>query len=180
MTTLQEKLGSFCEAGLALSFDGDRIVAGETVVSGPWGLYTKDQIAAVVGVVTESMLNSQDDDGNPVYEFQGNGWRPKCPVGHILLADTENPNDRWGCEPGIFEDSSGWQGIVKEDGSVTYAKAGKPILAMPIEPGVQVKTLEGEYTSSQGAMLVVTDADKGDFFLWMPDTVEAKVKPYKG
>ncbi len=183
---ITSKLGVFAQINAnfqILNQDGspaDGIIrAGKTTVNGPWALFTKDQIARVCGIVTASMCNATDSSGNPVYEFQGNGWRPQGSVGDVLLHDANNPSDRWACKPDIFNQDSGWRGTVSEDGNITYAKPGKPILAMPIAAGQQVETLEGPIVSKEGEYLVVTNANKGDFFLWSAELIAKHVKPYQ-
>lgn len=182
---VQEKLGKFAkqadkfsitdEAGNSVSF----IEAGKTVVHGPFRLVTKDQIARVIGIVTEGMLNAKNDKGEPVYEFQGNGWRPQAKVGDILLEDADNPSDRWACGPELFG-GTGWNGTVNGDLSITYAKPGKPLLALEIPEGTIVRSREGARPAPADCLLAITKADKGDFYVWTPDVVEAYVRNYQG
>ena len=180
---LEDKLGRFARYAENLAFTDEAgnpalvIEAGVTVVSGPFKLVTKDQIARVVGLVTASMTNASNDKGNDVYEFQGNGWRPQAMVGDVLLCDAGNPADRWACKPELFG-GTGWVGTVNQDGSVTYAKAGKPQLALEVPEGTPVKSLEGVRLAPAGCLLTMTKADKGDFFLLTADVVQKYVRTY--
>lgn len=184
MVTIENLLGRFAKAAADFGITDEQgnaldvIEAGVTVVHGPFCLVTKDQIARVVGVVTESMLNAENGKGEPVYEFQGNGWRPQAKVGDILLQDADNPNDRWACGQELFG-GTGWVGTVKDDLSVTYAKPGKPLLALKVPEGTMVKSREGVRPAPAGCLLAITKAEKGDFYLWTSDVVLAYVKPYK-
>lgn len=181
---LDEKLGRFAkyaenltltdEEGKSLEF----IEAGVTVVHGPFRLVTKDQIARVTGLVTESMLNATNDKDDPVYEFQGNGWRPQAKVGDILLQDVDNPADRWACAQDLFG-GTGWIGTVTDDLSVTYSKPGKPLLALEIPEGTPIKSREGTRPAPAGCLLAFTKADAGDFYVWTADVVENYVHDYK-
>lgn len=184
---LQDKLGQFAQLGsqfAILDQDGNDVTAqgviqaGIHTVVGDWKLVTKDQIARVVGIVTPSMTNAEKD-GLPVFEFQGNGWRPQASPGDVLLQDVSNPNDQWACQPEIFQEDSGWKGTVQEDGSVTYAKPGKPLLSLELPEGITVISLEGSRDPiEKGGLLSCAKADRGDFYLWSKDVVEAYVKPY--
>jgi hypothetical protein len=186
-TKLEEKLGRF--AGLAKNFsltniDGSpatEVAAGKTVVSGSFRLVTKTQIARIIGIVTPGMTNTKNNDGQPVYRFKGNGWYPEAPVGHIILQDVNNPADIWACEPGLFG-GTGWNGTVANDEngiSVTYSKDRKPIIAVEIPVGTVVRSLEGPRTiNKEGCLLVMTDANKGDFYIYTPDVVEKYIHNY--
>jgi hypothetical protein len=185
MSKLNELLGTF--AVLSDEFkltdvDGnpvDTIEAGKTVVHGPFRLVTKDQIARVTGVVTPGMCNAQDKDGNPVYKFQGNGWEPEAKVGDILLQDVENENDRWACGADLFG-GTGWNGTASDDLSVSYAKPGKPLVALDIPEGTPVASREGSRPAPAGCLLAFTKAEKGDFYVWTSDVVEKHVNDYEG
>lgn len=154
----------------------DRIEVGKTVVHGPFRLVTKDQIAVVTGIVTESMLNVDGGSGR-VYEFQGNGWRPQARVGDILLQDADNPNDRWACGADLFG-GTGWRGSVQEDGSVIYAKPGKPLFATEIPEGILVTSREGTRPAPAGCLLAFSSADKGDFYVWTSDVVGNYIRDF--
>jgi hypothetical protein len=180
---VQDKLGRFAKFALTLSVTNEsgqplsEIKAGESVVSGPFRLVTKDQIAVVIGIVTESMLNATSKEGEKVFEFQGNGWRPQAKVGDILLQDVSNPADRWACGPGLFG-GTGWVGTAQDDGSVTYAKPGKPLLALDLPEGTVVVSREGPRAVPAGCILAITNADKGDFYVWTPDVIAKYVRDY--
>lgn len=152
----------------------DRIVAGQTIIHGPWRAATKDQIARVTGVVTESMCNGTDDSGQPIYQFQGNGWTPQANIGDVLLQDVSNADDRWSCAPALFGGSN-WNGTVAEDLSVTYAKPGKPTLVLAIPEGTIVVSLEGDRPFTADALLAIGKPQKGDVYVWTPDVVEKYV-----
>ena len=186
-TELKEKLGRFAELAEKFSLtniDGSpatEVVAVETIVSGPFRLVTKTQIARIIAIVTSSMINAENDKGQPVYKFKGNGWYPEAPVGHIILQDVDNPADRWACAPELFG-GTGWNGTVANDEngvSVTYSKDGKPIIAIEIPVGTVVRSLEGPRTIDQeGCLLVMTNADNGDFYIYTPDVVEKYIHDY--
>lgn len=185
MRMVEEMCGTFAQAADTFKITDkcgnlvDVIKAGETVVHGSFKLVTKDQIARVIGIVTASMCNAQNDDGEDVYKFQCNGWEPEGRVGNILLQDVENEVDRWACGQDLFG-GTGWVGTVQEDGSVIYAKPGKPLLALEIPEGTVVDSLEGSRTADAGCMLAITNAKRGDFYVWTPDVVEEYVKPFAG
>lgn len=180
---VQDKLGTF--ARLADSFaitdlDGNpvkEIEFGKTIVHGPFRLVTKAQIAVVIGVVTESMVNGKNKHGDPVYEFQSKTWRPQAKVGDILLQDAEEPADRWACGADLFG-GAGWNGTVHLNGYVTYDKHGKPVPAIELPEGTMVVSREGSRPAPAGSMLAFTDASKGDFYVWSPDVVRDRVKNY--
>jgi hypothetical protein len=180
---LQELLGRFAQQSESFKLtdvDGnpmDTIEAGVTVVHGPFKLRTKDQIARVTGIVTEGMLNAKNDQGENVYEFQGNGWRPQAKVGDILLQDVENSDDRWACGPDLFG-GTGWTGTATDDLSVTYAKPGKPLLTLEVPEGTPIKSREGTRPAPAGCLLAITKSEKGDFYAWTADVVEAYVRDY--
>lgn len=181
---VKDKLGRFAKQASTFSVTDetgnpmDSIQAGVSVVHGPFRLVTKDQIARVVGIVTPSMLNATSKDGKRVYEFQGNGWNPQGMVGDILLQDAANPSDRWACGPELFN-GTGWMGTAQSDGSVTYAKPGKPLLALPLREGTIVISREGARSPvPAGCLLAITNAEKGDFYVWTPDVVAMYVKDF--
>jgi len=181
---VEDKLGRFAILADSLTLTdeaGNPVTtteAGKTVVHGPFRLVTKDQTARVTGIVTESMLNATDKDtGESLYEFEGYGWRPQAAVGDILMQDVNNLPDRWSCKPGLFKD---WNGTVGADLSVTYSKAGKPLLALEIPEGTPIVTLEGPRSAPAGCLLVFTNANKGDFYVWTADVVAAYVRDYVG
>jgi hypothetical protein len=182
---VQDKLGRFAKLAAVFAITDEagnprsEIVAGETVVHGPFRLVTKDQIARVTGLVTPSMVNAKHEKKPDVdvYEFQGNSWRPQGEVGDILLQDVDNPADRWACGSELFG-GTGWTGTVQDDGSVTYAKPGKPLLALEIPEGTIVTSREGSRPAPAGCLLAVTKADKGDFYVWTADVVAAYVRDY--
>jgi hypothetical protein len=182
---LASKLGRFAQQGgqLLLADEKgepmDSIVYGKTVVTAPFKLVTKDQIARVTGIVTESMLNANSKDGASVYRFQGNGWEPEALLGDILLQDVDNPADRWACGQSLFG-GTGWIGTVQADLSVTYAKPGKPLIAIALPAGITVTSREGTRVSKTGEVLAFTKADKGDFYLWTTDVVASYVRDYQG
>lgn len=184
MTTINEKLGTFAklaEKFMLTDADGNpmtEIVVGKTVVHGPWRLVTKDQIAIVIGIVTSSMCNTKDKDGKPVFKFQGNGWEPEAYPGDVLLQDRDNPMDNWACKPDLF-DGTGWVGTIDPTTrALTYAKPGKPLIALDIPEGTKVVSLEGDRIAEAGLVLAMTKPDKGDFYAWTPDVVNAYVRPY--
>lgn len=177
----------FAKTAAALAFTDkagrptDTIVAGETCVYGPWLRYTKNQVARVIGVVTEGMVNATNKAGAPVYKFHNapGNWHPEGSVGDILMQDVDNPLDVWAVKPDLFLSSSGWNGEVDDDFTIIYTKPGKPHWAIQIPAGVTVETLEGSKTSEDGELLVLTkDGQKGDFFFWNPLIVETMVQPY--
>jgi len=180
---VEEKLGKFVKLSEEIRFEDEEgnqmevITAGRTVVHGPFRLVTKDQIARVYGIVTPSMLNSKNDKGEQVYCFQGNGWRPEAKTGDILLQDTENPDDRWACGPELFG-GTGWTGTVNKDGSVTYAKPGRPLPALELPEGTIVESREGARATPKGALLAFSNPNKGDFYIWTPDVVQSYVRDY--
>lgn len=171
---LADSLKLATETGQPMSF----IKAGVTVVYGPFRLVVKDQIARVTGIVTESMINAKNNAGEPVYEFQGNGWRPQARVGDILLQDVESPSDRWACGSDLFG-GTGWVGAVHQDLSITYAKPGKPVLALELPEEIEVMSREGTRVVPTGCMLAITNVEKGDFYIWTPDVVEERVRDYQ-
>lgn len=181
---VNEKLGRFAKLAATFSLtdeDGamvDTIIASKTVISGPFRLVTKDQIARVTGIVTPSMMNSKNDGEEPVFEFQGNGWRSQVKEGDVLLQDVENPSDRWACGMELFG-GTGWTGAVQDDLSVTYAKPGKPIAAIEVPEGTIVVSREGPRPAPAGCMLAFSKPDKGDFYLWTKDVVDAYVRDYQ-
>lgn len=181
---VQDKLGRFAQLASSFSITDEAgqpaaaIQAGATVVRGPFRLVTKDQIARVTGVVTESMLNATNKAGERVYEFQGNGWCPQAKVGDILLQDVANPSDRWACGPELFN-GTGWVGTAQSDLSVTYAKPGKPLLALEVPEGTIVVSREGARSPvPAGCLLAITNAEKGDFYVWTPDVVSKYVRDF--
>jgi hypothetical protein len=186
---VNEKLGVFAKFSRIFSITDLKgnpvtsIDAGKTVVCGPFRLVTKDQIARVTGIVTESMLNADETNndgtttGKRVYTFQGNGWCPQAKVGDILLQDVDNPTDRWACGAELFG-GTGWTGTAQDDGSVTYAKPGKPIAALEIPEGTIVMSREGPRPAPAGCLLAFTKPDKGDFYIWTSDVVEQYVRPF--
>ena len=179
----QDKAGRFVRIGDSFGITDEEgnpleaIEAGVSLVTGPFRLVLKEQIAHVTGVVTASMVNAANKTGDVVYEFQGNGWRPQAKVGDILLQDVENPADRWACGTELFG-GTGWVGMEQEDGSIIYVKPGKPLLALEIPEGTLVKSREGNRPAPAGCLLAVTNADKGDFYLWTADVVQRYVKEY--
>jgi hypothetical protein len=179
---LKPLLGTFAQYADAFSMtdlDGeltDKIIAGETVVHGPWKVVTKDQIARITGIVTESMCNAQSADGHPVYEFQGNGWKPQASIGDILLQDVNNPTDRWASKPGFFGGAA-WTGRMEKDLSVTYTKRGEPLIAIEVPKGTFIDSLEGPRPAPAGCLLTC-EASKGNFIVWTADVVEKYIKPY--
>lgn len=154
----------------------DHIEFGVTVVSGPFRLVTKDQISRVIGIVTESMTNSFNEKGERVFKFQGNGWKPEGKVGDILLEDVENTDDRWACGADLFG-GTGWNGE-GDISSITYAKPGKPCIALELPEGMKVISREGERVVPADCLLAMTKADKGDFYIWTPDVVKKHVRDY--
>ena len=180
---VQEKLGRFAKYADVFSVTDEAdnpvetIEAGATIVRGPFRLMTKDQIARVTAIVTESMTNGLNDAGQQIYEFQGNGWRPQARVGDVLLQDADNLSDRWACGPELFG-GTGWVGTVHDDLSVTYAKPGNPTLALELPEGTVVKSREGSRTVKAGCYLAISKADKGDFYVWTLDVVQAYVRDY--
>lgn len=156
----------------------ESIEAGVTVVHGSFRLMTKDQIARVTGIVTESMTNGRNEKNQRIYEFQGNDWRPQALIGDILLQDIDNPFDRWACGPELFG-GTGWTGTVNyHDMSVTYTKAGEPLLVVKLPNRMMVKSREGTRFAPEGSLLAVTKADKGDFHIWTPEVVAKYVRDY--
>lgn len=183
MSTVIELLGTFAQIAdyfQVTDLDGnptDAIEAGKTVVKGPWKVVTKLQIARVTGIVTESMYNATDKNGNRVYRFQGNGWCPEATAGDVLLQDVNNSTDRWACKPDLFG-GTGWVGTATENLEVTYAKPGKPLLAMEVPAGTILQTLEGPRVIPEGAMLSVSKSAKGDFYVWTSDVVANYIRDY--
>ena len=158
-----------------------RIIAGQTIVHAPWALYTKSQEAFIVGVTTSSMINAVNSKGESVYRFINafGGWEPEASVGDILMQDIANLLDVWAVKPDIFGQSSGWNGRVRENFSVTYSKPGKAQWAIEIPRGTVVVSREGPIVSKAGSMLAVTgDGSLGDFYVWGPEVVKTKVRPY--
>jgi hypothetical protein len=181
---IDEKLGTFTKIAQAVSFKDvagnpmDHIEAGKTVVHGPWRLVTKAQIARVIGPCTESICNTVDKDGKPVFKFQGDGWEPEASPGDLILVDHKKPSNVWACKPGLFG-GTGWTAFFGENRELLYSKPGKPLLALEVPPGTVVKTLEGEQTVGSGGLLTLTDANVGDFYSWQRELVEANVREYK-
>jgi hypothetical protein len=180
---LEDKLGTFAKLAPKFSITDQvgnplkAVQVGVSVVRGPFRLMVKSQVARITGVVTESMLNSVNEKGERVYELQGNGWRPQARIGDLLMQDVEVLTDRWACGFELFG-GTGWTETVHEDLSVTYAKFGKPTLALELPKGTVVNSREGARLVPLGSILVMSDANKGDFYIWTPDVVEKYVREY--
>ena len=87
-----------------------------------------------------------------------------------------NPGDRWACKPDLFG-GTGWVGTVQEDGSITYAKPGKPLIAIEIPEGTLIESLEGARPAPAGCLLTCK-ATKGDFMIWTADVIGKYVRKY--
>ncbi len=146
-----------------------------------WSLLEKDQTCRVTGVVTKDMC-MPDGEGKLYYEFQGFGWRPKAPVGSILLQDVFFPADRWSNDDmDQFLNKSGWQGFWDEAAQeLRYRKPVKSIAAACALPvGWVVESIEGRVTIQPGDLLTLTSAVKGDFYRWPAAMIEGCVTAVK-
>ena len=136
----------------------DTIVAGKSTVYAPIEEFKKFQKCKIIGRVSKDNFNAQDNKGNDIYTFEGDGWNPEGYENDYILEDSENSKNKWCCKPELFE----WTPVSGEDN--LYEKDGKTFFGYKIEEGIFIKTLDGSYTTKGGDILTCIDETIADFY----------------